>query len=534
MSHLAGSGVGTKFGAGGMERVHPASDTVFKLRFHRDKSNDLAFEAAGKVAVAGDDVALNFAGRRHVVGWRNGAGFVVRTMCRNTVPLYVRSRLGEVWISNDVAELTVPGETLAIRAVEVFSAVKSPSAIKSVAAHLLDDITLLLPASLYEVSLNGAGNVQCVWKDVVFQEQPNSRDELLEFVVERYREAFSGYDEVCLALSGGYDSRFELAILAHLNKTVHCFHYERLGRERRLASRAARACGASFHAVPVSEAARTGWQLLHDRGYTTRWDGYFSAGTIPSAGVYAEMERLRPSAAKQLLVTGTLRGRLYDKADQIFAHWHKVEQDSLARLELAFPEFRQTIHAERERRHQTFIELENKIRAKTDRTDVMTDISYHFHYKSVGKVATRTTFLVENGMPILIADQTVRDRFAALPVAEKNDEAFLRWAIGKLQPRLARLPWVTSSDRTLGRQFGIAARWPIARALLSRYRVPDIGDLTDWISEAESDSILQQLPELRRLVAQARPGNSGLYVSMILQFLSTLQARKKVSYRLSS
>jgi hypothetical protein len=110
----------------------------------------------------------------------------------------------------------------------------------------------------------------------------------------------------------------------------------------------------------------------------------------------------------------------------------------------------------------------------------------------------------------------------------------LQWAIGKLKPRLVRLPWVTSSERTLGRQFGIAARWPIARTLLKRYRVPDIGDLTDWISEAESESILQQLPELRSLVAQARPGNSGLYVSMILQFLSTLQARKKVSYRLSS
>lgn len=518
----------------GMEKVHPASDNVFKLRFYKNESNDLIVHASGKASVDGDTITLRFAGQSLIVGWRDSRGFVIRTLCRNTVPLYFRSRLGEVWISNDVAELTVEGETLSVRALEVLYAVKSSHAIKSVAAHLLEDICLLLPASLYEVSVTGEGDVRCVWKDVVFQERANSRDEFLELLIKKYRDAFSQHDQVCLALSGGYDSRFELAILAHLNKTIHCFHYERLSRERRLASRAASACGASFRAVPMSEAARQGWQLLHGRGYTTRWDGYFSAGTLPSAGVYAEMERLCPSAQKQLLMTGTLRGRLYDKADNIFAYWQATEQDTFLCLGTAFPEFQQSIDIERERRRQTFIELETKIKAKTDRTDVMTDISYHFLYRSVGKVATRTTFLIENGMPALTADQAVRDRFAALPIAEKRDEAFLVWAIGKLSPRLADLPWVSSSERTLGRQFGIAARLPITRTLLKRYRVPDIGDLSDWMSESDSESILLQLPELRTIIAQVKHGNARLYVCMILQFLRTLQARKKVSYRLSS
>lgn len=516
-----------------MQKIHPAAENVFKLRFHKSASGDVALEVSGKAAVVGHDVTLNFAGQRYVVGWRTPAGFVIRTMCRNTVPLYVRSRLGEIWISNDVAELTVAGERLAIRAIEVVSAAKSPSAIKSVASHLLDDISLLLPASLYEVSLDVAGALRCEWKDVVFHETPNSRDEFLEFLVEKYRVAFSGSDEVCLGLSGGYDSRFELAILTHLNKTVHCFHFERMGRERRLASRVADACGASFQAIPVAEAARKGWALLHGRGYTTRWDGYFSAGAIPAAGVCAEMERLHPSLPKQLLITGTLRGRLYDKAERVFDYWRATERDALAKLGKSFPDLQHSLDVERERRGQTLTELEGKIRAKTDRADVITDIAYHFHYKSVGKVATRATFLTENGMPILLADQTVRDRFAALPVAEKRDEAFLEWAIGRLKPRLAALPWVSSSERTIGRQFGMAGRWPIAHTLLKRYRVPDIGDLTDWITETQSDSILRQLPELRPVVAQAARGNPNLYVSMILQFLTTLQARKNVSYRIS-
>ncbi len=517
----------------GMERVHPAADNVFKLRFRKGETGNLVLEASGKAAVVGDELVLNFAGQRHVIGWRTESGFVIRTMCRNTVPLYVRNRLGEVWISNDIAELAIAGETLAIRAVEVVAAVKSPSAIKSVAAHLLEDISLLLPASLYEVSLDAAGDVRCVWKDVVFHETPNSRDEFLEFLIERYRAAFSGSDRVCLALSGGYDSRFELALLTHLNKTVHCFHFERMGRERRLARRVAGACGADFHAIPVAEAARNGWALLHDRGYTTRWDGYFSAGAIPSAGVYAEMERLCPELPKQLLITGTLRGRLYDKSEHVFDYWRKTENDALVKLGKTFPELQRSIDIERERRRDTLTALEGKIRAKTDRPDVITDIGYHFHYKSVGKVATRSTFLIENGMPLLLADQSVRDRFAALPIAEKRNEAFLDWAIGRLKPRLVGLPFVSSSERTLGRQFGIAARWPIAQTLLRQFRVPDIGDLTDWISERQSDSILRQLPELRPMVAQARDGNANLYVSMILQFLTTLQARKTVSYRVS-
>ena len=516
-----------------MEKVRPAADNVFKLRFRKDESRKLILEATGRVAVVGDDIVLDFAGEHYVVGWRALPTFFVRTMCRNAVPLYLRARLGEVWISNDVAELVVKGETLGVRALEILAAVGSPHAIKSIAAHLLEDVTLMLPASLYEVSLDEAGNARCVWKDVIFQEATNSRDEFLEFLVERYRDSFSQHDELCLALSGGYDSRFELAILSHLNKKIHCFHFERMGRERRLAARVARSCGASFHAIPIAEAARKGWALLHGRGYTTRWDGYFSAGAIPSAGVYTEMERLRPSLPKQLLITGTLRGRLYDKAERIFDYWRETEQSALAELGSMCPELQRAIDVERERRRRTFTEIEEKIRAKTDRPDVITDIAYHFNYKSVGKVATRTTFLIENGMPILLADQAVRDRFAMLPVAEKRNEAFLEWAIRKLKPCLAELPWVSSSQQTINRQFGRAANWPMTRALLKRYRVPDIGDLTDWIAETEVDSILRQLPEIRPIVALAKHGNGNLYVSMILRFLHTLQSRRNVSYRLS-
>jgi hypothetical protein len=204
------------------------------------------------------------------------------------------------------------------------------------------------------------------------------------------------------------------------------------------------------------------------------------------------------------------------------------------RLRTAFPEFQRSIDLERERRIQTINELETKIRAKTDKADVATEISCHFFYRSVGKVATRATFLFENGMPALTADQAVRDRFAGLPIAERRDEAFLDWAIGRLSRRLAGLPWVSSSERTLGRQFGIAARLPIVRTLLSPYRVPYIGDLSDWLSESDSESILLQLPELRTIITREKNGNARLYVCMIFEFLKTLQARKKISYRLSS
>jgi hypothetical protein len=516
-----------------METVQPASANVFRLRFHKSAANDIALEASGALSTDGNKIKFRFGRNRQLVAWREPHRFVVQTLCRNSVPLYIREIKGEVWISNDVAELVVEGETLSVRPLEVIAAAKYPHLIKSVWSHLFDEIRLLLPASLYVVRLNADGTVKCVWNDVVFEDAAVSREDLLDLIVEKYRDALSPYDEVCLALSGGYDSRFELSLLAHLNKKIHCFHYERLHRESRLASKIAETGGASFQVSPIREAACQGWLLLRERGYVTRWDGYFSAGALPSAGIYAAMERFRPWASKHLMMTGTLRGRLYSRANGIFDFWRELERRRLAGLSMDHPEFQQIVDDACERRCQTIRELEAKIRTKTDRTDIMTDISYNFLYRSVGKVATRVTFLFENGMPTITADQGVRDRFSTLPIRQKRDEAFLAWATGRLHRRLARLPWISSSVQTLERQFGFVGRLPIARTVLSRYRIADIGDHSSWVSEGESERIFVQLPELRSAVAQAGRGNSRLYVSMILNFLATLQDRKSVSYRLS-
>jgi len=436
---------------------------------------------------------------------------------------------GEVWLSNDVSELVRQDEVVSVRLVEILFAASGSEGIRSVFSHLLEDINLLMPSSRYRISVeNGALSIS--WSDIDFEFHENATKEgFLNLLVEQYDKTYFTDSEVCLALSGGYDSRLELAILTNLNKKVHCYHYITSKHEAKQARLVAQIAGASFHEFPSEQMMLPGWNVLKELGYLTRWDGFFAAGTLYSAGLYTKIIEEYPTSCKLIMGFGELRGRLYEQSNNMLDYWIKNEEITFIKCVQLFPEKYSLICSEIDERKDFLRSVVHSIQCKCPRGDIAMDIAFGMLSRQ-GKLATRSTFLFENGMPFFSINREVRDYFMSLPQLDKKEDTLLKWAIGQLNPDIMRTSHITSSMSFAERQFGLIGRVPLLGALLDKFTTINKGYSQDWFHDADVSEIFEQIPEIKYISERAAGDKPRLYLAQICRFLKALEEKKNVSF----
>lgn len=507
--------------------------TRFRLTWRAaDEPHDLSVEGFGCVRVVrqagASEAHLPFPGQGVRLASAEPDGtWLLETLTRNQVPLYLRRRgTDAVMVANDLTLLIDEGEDIGLHVLTLLSLVTNSA--RTVFSNLFEGIELLLPASHYRVSRQ-PGGVDVALSGIAFDELPRrSPAEVLEQIVESYRQANLDADHVALGLSGGYDSRFELAIYKTLGKRVTALHHTTSRREGHLAAQVADTAGAHFVAVPTYEAAERGWDRLQHSGFTTRWDGFFAPGTPASWGL---IDAAPPDAdGIRLLTAAPLKGLLYDRRMGVEDWLAMGRFSALQHLTADVPALRTRAQDAWEQRRSTVASLTRMVADTIERDDVRTDVLYFALYKSSGRSAGRVGPFVEAGMPMLTAQRSNREAFSALPVQDKQDSQFLQLATATLQPELAALPRITSSDNTVVRALGPLGRLPGVK-YLSRWVAPTVG-MYDFHRPVDGrDTLLDDIPQLPAVVRMAA-GKPSMMMSMTVQLLARLQHQHRIRYHL--
>lgn len=514
-----------------MKTIEPAEQNTFKLLISRAGSG-VQVTKKGKIRITDDgELRLDYLNNTDSIGFIENDRVTIITNHRNLCPLYTRIYGEQIWISNDLTELINEGETIQVRKVELLFAAAGSEGIRSAFSHLVETIKLLLPSSRYVMKFNES-TPSIFWSDIDFDFFKNANKEtFLELYIKQYEKIYRHDNEICLALSGGYDSRLDLAILCHLKKKVNCYHYITSTYEAERAQSTSDMCGSTFSTVPGEDTVIPGWNFLKDYGYLTRWDGFFAAGTLYSVGLYLKMMEDHPEQSKLLMSFGSLRGRLYEHSSHILDYWIEVEEANFIKCSETFPEECALIRSEVECRKEKIPPIVESLRIRCPREDIAMDIAFGMLSRQ-GKLATRSTFLFENGMPFISVDKSLRNYFMSLPQRDKESTAFLEWAINTINPDLNKIARITSSMSYAEREYGPIGRIPLLGGFLSLCTRINNGYRQDWYHDTDVLDIFNQVPEIKKIGARARGDKSKMYIAQICRFLKAIQDKKNVTFRI--
>lgn len=511
--------------------IDDAGKTSFKLTFSKNERDTISVEKSGRIRVNNNTIRLDYENTVDTIGWTENSGWIIRTLHQNILPLYVRIVRNEVWVSNDVSELLIPGEVVSVRRVELLLAAAGSQGIRTALSRLIEDIMLLMPLSRYRISFEDR-IPSVTWSDIDFAFRKNAtKEDFLDLLIGQYDKAYHQDPEICLAISGGWDSRLELAILTRLNKKVHCYHAIISKREAEQARLVARTAGASFRELPYEQLIMPGWDLLRQKGYLTRWDGFFAPGALYSAGLCAEMIKEHPAAAIRVMSSLTgWKGRLYEHSGDLREYWLHKEEGYFDRCEVVFPEYGPLLEREQKQRQEIVSGLIPAILAKCERADIAVDISYNM--LAYSRMDTRETFLCENGMPVFDGAKEAGDFFISLPEEDKKQPVFLEWAIAQLSPGLSKVPHTTSSMNRTEREFGLIGRIRLLSGFLGRFSKLDRGYSQDWFRDPDVVDVFEMIPEMKQISGRVSDGKPRLYIAQICRFLKAVQEKKNVSFRI--
>jgi len=518
-----------------LKKIEPAEKNVFKLIFSKDNLGNISILSNGRIRVEGGKIHLDYKNNTDEIGVIQNSSAFIRTLHKNLLPLYVRAINKEIWISNDVCELLIEGEEVPIRMVEILDAAAGSNGNRNALSHLLDQITILMPSSYYRISQKNDGLV-IDWIEFYFNYTKNAtKEEYLNYLIEQYRVTYLDSNEICLALSGGYDSRLELAIFTHLKKNVHCFHYKTSKRESDLAKVVAETAGASFTLVSFEELISPGWDFLKHQGYLTRWDGFFAPAAITASGLYLKMINKFPGEVKCIM--GTDARRYYRPSKTLMEFYLLEEERRFTICQKYFPQYVDLLKVDKERRQIIITRLISAIFSQCAkdgiaREDIINDIVATF-LSFDGKHVSRSSFLFENGAPYFTSRKNIWDFLISLPQQDKEKQNFLTWAIKTLDPRLDSLPYMYVSRSIPQRTLNSLARLPVFGKIIFGNYVDHIkiGDSQEWLRDSDVEYIMEILPDIRLISKKAKNRKSELYIAQICRFLKTIQEKKKVSFK---
>lgn len=211
----------------------------------------------------------------------DGAGFVLRTWNGGTFPVFYRSAGHTIRLSNHPIALLTLGETVRLRAQVVVARLSGAG---NQLYNLFDSIPKLEASSQYRLTEDGEVHFE---RSLLAHVEDASYERARELFVARFRAYIAAGDPIAIPLSGGYDSRLNLALTRYLARggTRISLHHEIKDDDELRIARAA----ADFFGLPLEVHSRDAFlkqsELLSvdpdmvvlagaNRGNIWRWTAY--------------------------------------------------------------------------------------------------------------------------------------------------------------------------------------------------------------------------------------------------------------------
>jgi hypothetical protein len=408
------------------------------------------------VAVDGDGCLVQYQDERQNVNWNNCGrwqSFMVieardaylTAIGGHVCPIYARRIGNMIRLSNVASRLMRPNETLKI---DAFVLLQNLAGIPYPQNNIFKDIQLLEASAEYRLTAHGIERLRSVLEDATVL----SQDEVLDMAIIQWEEHLSSGADVAVLLSGGYDSRLNLAIACHAARRygnrVQAFHEYKNAHEESIATAVATAAG-----IPLVVHNRRTFigedrSAVLDPSFIDLQSGFYRDNLIRWHHYLEYIQTELPGCVVMGLGAEAHKGKFYRQIESIAEDARNVFGiDEI--VVKAIARKLGVVHQDQDSQRSFFERLALQATAFGDFA-AQVDYVHYQTYIANGYGHRCHDLQQYHGIPFPFLDNRFLAAVFALPQNEKENFALVKRGIERLGPTLASIPYTSANDKALG------------------------------------------------------------------------------------
>ncbi len=359
-------------------------------------------------------------------------------------PIYARRLGAKIFLSNVASRLMRAGETIKI---DAFVLLQNLSGIPFPQNNIFKDIQLLEASAEYQLSVVGLKRLRSILEgaDVL---RP---DDVLDIAIAAWDLHLSSGSDIAVLLSGGYDSRLNLAIACNAARRyrnrVHAFHEHKSPQEESIAI--AVAAAANVPLTIQSKHSFVGFDraVVLDEQFIDLQSGYYRDNLIRWHKYLAYIKTVLPDCVVMGLGAEAHKGKFYSQistidrdAAKVFSV-DKIMVRAIARklgLRDGYNDSQQSYFNDLTLQARSF----NEHSAQVDYIHYQTYIANGYGHRCHD---LQQYF----GIPFPMLDNSFLAAVFALPRNDKEGFALVTRGIERFAPNLSGIPYISANEKAL-------------------------------------------------------------------------------------
>lgn len=407
------------------------------------------------VVVEGDGCRFQDVGVRQAVSWDNcghwesflvveGNQAHLTAMGGHVCPIYARQFGKVIRLSNVASRLMQTNETLGI---DAFVLLQNLSGIPYPQNNIVKDVQLLEASAEYRLSVVGVERLRSALEDgAVF-----APDDVLDIAIAGWDAHLSTGADIAVLLSGGYDSRLNLAIACHAARRygnrVHAFHESKSAHEESVATAVAAAARVPLSVQQRDSFVRGDRAVVLDPSFIDLQSGYYRDNLIRWHGYLSHIRAELPGCVIMGHGAEAHKGKFYRQISSIdrdalnvFGIDEIVVKAIARKLGLCYLEY--------DSQRLFFKKLAIQANAFSGHS-AQVDYVHYQTYIANGYGHRCHDLQQYFGIPFPFLDNAFLAAVFALPQNEKEGFALVTRGIERLAPTLSGIPYTSANEKDL-------------------------------------------------------------------------------------
>lgn len=360
-------------------------------------------------------------------------------------PIYARRIGNTIRLSNVASRLMQSNETLRI---DSFVLLQNLSGIPFPQNNFFKEIRLLEASAEYRLTVYGIERLRSVLEGATVLPQ----DEVLDMAINQWEEHLSSGADIAVLLSGGYDSRLNLAIACHAARRygnrIQAFHEHKNVLEESIATAVASAAGVPLVVHNRRTFLGVDRAVVLDPSFIDLQSGFYRDNLIRWHSYLGHIRTELPGCVIMGLGAEAHKGKFYGKIESIDEDAVKVFGiDEI--VVKAIARKLGLVHQDQDSQRTFFERLASQATAFGE---FAAQVDYvHYQTYIANGYGHRCHDLQQYfAIPFPFLENAFLAAVFALPATAKENFSMVTRGIARLYPALAKIPYTSANDKALG------------------------------------------------------------------------------------